>query len=202
MSPTYNTGHGPWKILISNHWESTIKCTNFFFICLFLHVAVSYCNESTRIAIIRARLGAHKLITSALPFLTRIGKERANIRMLYVGGTLRHCYKRILVCNVNLFEFCFPWITFEIWAPRKGENRGLRMSAGATSRGSSTNTPSPLVKAQSLSLQPKYSKLKTGSNSGLAVWGSSSISPLQGSRLCRMTRGWFHFSDRWWWLNI
>ncbi|CAB0019489.1 unnamed protein product [Nesidiocoris tenuis] len=59
--------------------------------------AISYCNESTRIAIIRARLGAHKLITSALPFLTRIGKERANIRMLYVGGTLRHCYKRILL---------------------------------------------------------------------------------------------------------
>ncbi|BES95530.1 Rpp14/Pop5 family [Nesidiocoris tenuis] len=76
-------------------------------------LSVSYCNESTRIAIIRARLGAHKLITSALPFLTRIGKERANIRMLYVGGTLRHCYKRILIHQKMELSKILPTITNE-----------------------------------------------------------------------------------------
>uniref|UniRef100_A0A0A9YE07 Ribonuclease P/MRP protein subunit POP5 n=2 Tax=Lygus hesperus TaxID=30085 RepID=A0A0A9YE07_LYGHE len=60
-------------------------------------LSASYCNELTRIAIIRTRLGAHKLVTSSLPFVTRIGKENVNIRMLYVGGTLRNCYKRILI---------------------------------------------------------------------------------------------------------
>ncbi|XP_050678530.1 ribonuclease P/MRP protein subunit POP5 isoform X1 [Leptidea sinapis] len=51
-----------------------------------------YCNENTRIAIIRCRHGPHKFVTSALPFLTKFGKLDVTLRTLHVGATLKHSF--------------------------------------------------------------------------------------------------------------
>ncbi|KAL1141013.1 hypothetical protein AAG570_000939, partial [Ranatra chinensis] len=56
-----------------------------------------YCNEVTRVAIIRARHGPHQLITSSLPYIVLIGNCAVTLRTLYVGATLQQCYKVILV---------------------------------------------------------------------------------------------------------
>ncbi|CAH2240206.1 ribonuclease P/MRP protein subunit POP5 [Pararge aegeria] len=54
-----------------------------------------YCNENTRIAIIRARHGPHRFVTSSLPFITKIGKLDVRLRTLHTGATLKHCFKFI-----------------------------------------------------------------------------------------------------------
>ncbi|OWR51687.1 ribonuclease P/MRP protein subunit POP5 [Danaus plexippus] len=51
-----------------------------------------YCNENTRIAILKSRHGPHKFVTSALPFVTKIGKLDVNLRTLHVGATLKHSF--------------------------------------------------------------------------------------------------------------
>uniref|UniRef100_A0A224XZ36 Ribonuclease P/MRP protein subunit POP5 n=1 Tax=Panstrongylus lignarius TaxID=156445 RepID=A0A224XZ36_9HEMI len=58
--------------------------------------SASYCNEITQIAIIRVRHGPHKLVTSSIPSITRVGNVQVKINTLYVGGTLHQCYKVIL----------------------------------------------------------------------------------------------------------
>lgn len=54
-----------------------------------------YCNENTRIAILRARHGPHKFVTSSLPFITRIGKLDVILHTIHVGATLKHSFKFI-----------------------------------------------------------------------------------------------------------
>uniref|UniRef100_A0A2A4KBI6 Ribonuclease P/MRP protein subunit POP5 n=1 Tax=Heliothis virescens TaxID=7102 RepID=A0A2A4KBI6_HELVI len=54
-----------------------------------------YCNENTRIAIIRSRHGPHRFVTSTLPFVTKIGKLDVRLNTLHVGATLKHSFKFI-----------------------------------------------------------------------------------------------------------
>ncbi|XP_023934623.1 ribonuclease P/MRP protein subunit POP5 [Bicyclus anynana] len=54
-----------------------------------------YCNENTRIAIIRSRHGPHRFVTSSLPFITKLGKLDVSLRTLHVGATLKHSFKFI-----------------------------------------------------------------------------------------------------------
>ncbi|XP_004930391.1 ribonuclease P/MRP protein subunit POP5 [Bombyx mandarina] len=54
-----------------------------------------YCNESTRIAIIRVRHGPHRFVTSSLPFVKTIGKLNVRLNTLHVGATLKHTFKFI-----------------------------------------------------------------------------------------------------------
>lgn len=54
-----------------------------------------YCNENTRIAILRVRHGPHKFVTSSLPFITRIGKLDVILHTIHVGATLKHSFKFI-----------------------------------------------------------------------------------------------------------
>ncbi|CAH1645904.1 unnamed protein product [Spodoptera littoralis] len=54
-----------------------------------------YCNEHTRIAIIRSRHGPHRFVTSSLPFITKIGNLDVRLNTLHVGATLKHCFKFI-----------------------------------------------------------------------------------------------------------
>ncbi|XP_075969875.1 POP5 ribonuclease P/MRP subunit [Anticarsia gemmatalis] len=51
-----------------------------------------YCNENTRIAIIRARHGPHRFVTSSIPFVTKIGKLDVKLNTLHVGATLKHSF--------------------------------------------------------------------------------------------------------------
>ncbi|KAL0894147.1 hypothetical protein ABMA27_014180 [Loxostege sticticalis] len=54
-----------------------------------------YCNETTRIALIRARHGPHRFVTSSLPFITKIDKLDVRLNTLHVGATLKHSFKFI-----------------------------------------------------------------------------------------------------------
>lgn len=54
-----------------------------------------YCNENTRIAIIRTRHGPHRFVTSSLPFITKIGTLDVRLNTLHVGATLKHSFKFI-----------------------------------------------------------------------------------------------------------
>nr|CAG4642889.1 EOG090X0GYO [Evadne anonyx] len=54
---------------------------------------VKYCNEHTRVAVIRSRHGPHRLVGSSLPFLSKIGKKSVRIHSIYTGGTIVKCFK-------------------------------------------------------------------------------------------------------------
>nr|CAG4645904.1 EOG090X0GYO [Lynceus sp. MCZ IZ 141354] len=51
-----------------------------------------YCNEITRVAIIRARHGPHRLVGSSLNLVTTIGKRPIMLQTLYIGATIVKCY--------------------------------------------------------------------------------------------------------------
>ena len=52
-----------------------------------------YVNADTGLCLVQARHGPHRLVASALPFLTKINDEKVVPRLIYTGATLRHCYK-------------------------------------------------------------------------------------------------------------
>ncbi|XP_037302706.1 ribonuclease P/MRP protein subunit POP5-like [Manduca sexta] len=54
-----------------------------------------YCNEYTRIAILRVRHGPHMFVTSTLPFITKIGTLDVRLNTLHVSATLKHSFKFI-----------------------------------------------------------------------------------------------------------
>lgn len=54
-----------------------------------------YCNENTRIAILRVRHGPHRFVTSSLPFITKLDSLDVRLNTLHVGATLKHSFKFI-----------------------------------------------------------------------------------------------------------
>nr|CAG4642150.1 EOG090X0GYO [Eurycercus lamellatus] len=54
---------------------------------------VKYCNEHTRIAVIRTRHGPHRLVGSSLPFLSSIGKRKVQIHSIHFGATMVKSFK-------------------------------------------------------------------------------------------------------------
>lgn len=56
---------------------------------------VKYCNEYTRIALIRARFGPHRFVQSSIPFITSIDNQQGYINILYVGATIKQAAKFI-----------------------------------------------------------------------------------------------------------
>ncbi|KAM7355557.1 POP5 ribonuclease P/MRP subunit [Cochliomyia hominivorax] len=57
---------------------------------------VKYCNERTKIAIIRCSHYSHKYVTSILPLITMISDTRAKFRTIYIGATIMQCNKFII----------------------------------------------------------------------------------------------------------
>ncbi|KAH8379286.1 hypothetical protein KR009_004033, partial [Drosophila setifemur] len=57
---------------------------------------VKYCNERTKIAIIRCLHRGQRFVSSILPLITLIGDVRAKFRTLYVGATIIQCNKFII----------------------------------------------------------------------------------------------------------
>ncbi|KAF2885318.1 hypothetical protein ILUMI_20850 [Ignelater luminosus] len=55
-----------------------------------------YINEKTRIALIKARHGPHKLVGSCLPCVNVMDNKKVNLTTLYTGATMRHCFKFVL----------------------------------------------------------------------------------------------------------
>lgn len=52
-----------------------------------------YANADTGLCLVQARHGPHRLVASALPFLTKINDEKVVPRVIYTGATVRNCYK-------------------------------------------------------------------------------------------------------------
>ncbi len=61
-----------------------------------------YCNRRTGAAVLCCRHGPHRLLASALPFLTRIRDEDVVPTLVYTGATVRNCYK--VRCQTVLIE--------------------------------------------------------------------------------------------------
>jgi RNase P/RNase MRP subunit POP5 len=59
-----------------------------------------YCNKWTRVAVVRVRHGAHRLVASCLPLLQHVEKQSVIVRTLYIGATLQQCYRFIQVGNL------------------------------------------------------------------------------------------------------
>ncbi|XP_037929628.1 ribonuclease P/MRP protein subunit POP5 isoform X2 [Teleopsis dalmanni] len=57
---------------------------------------IKYCNDSTKIAIIRCAHRSHKYVQSTLPFITMIGDVRAKFCTIYTGATIMQCNKFII----------------------------------------------------------------------------------------------------------
>ncbi|XP_055912780.1 ribonuclease P/MRP protein subunit POP5 [Eupeodes corollae] len=57
---------------------------------------IKYCNDKTKIAIIRCRHKPHRFVASILPLITVIGDYRAKFRTLYTGATIMQCNKFIV----------------------------------------------------------------------------------------------------------
>lgn len=58
-------------------------------------MVVKYYNMDTCLIIIRVRHGPHKLVSSSLPIVTNIDKESVSVNTLYVGATLKQCFKYV-----------------------------------------------------------------------------------------------------------
>nr|CAG4641308.1 EOG090X0GYO [Eulimnadia texana] len=58
-------------------------------------IDAKYCNEHTRMAVLRVRHGPHRLVSSSLPFLKKIGNRTVVLHSLYTGATLNKCFKFI-----------------------------------------------------------------------------------------------------------
>jgi len=56
-------------------------------------LSAKYCNEHTRIAVIRTRHGPHRLVGSSLPFLSKVGKRPVKIHSIYTGATMVKCFR-------------------------------------------------------------------------------------------------------------
>lgn len=66
-----------------------------------------YCNEKTRIAIIRIRHGPHKLVASVLPCVNSVDNKQVTVNSLYTGATLRQCHKFLVNYQQRKFDqFC------------------------------------------------------------------------------------------------
>ncbi|XP_055382670.1 ribonuclease P/MRP protein subunit POP5 [Condylostylus longicornis] len=62
---------------------------------------IKYCNDETRIVIIRCRHGPHRFVTSILPLMLVFGNHRAKFSILYIGATIMQCNKFIIKYQRN-----------------------------------------------------------------------------------------------------
>lgn len=66
-----------------------------------------YCNEKTRIAIVRVRHGPHRLLGSTLPLVNIIEKKNVILTTLYTGATIRQCFRFLMKYQkMKLDELC------------------------------------------------------------------------------------------------
>lgn len=73
-----------------------------------------YCNKRTKIAVIKCRHGPHKLVTSSIPFIKRIESKNVSIHILYIGATIKHCFKFVSNFQQKKFdEYCVTLKTDE-----------------------------------------------------------------------------------------
>ncbi|XP_073842027.1 POP5 ribonuclease P/MRP subunit [Musca autumnalis] len=57
---------------------------------------VKYCNERTKIAILRCSHHSYRFVTSILPLITSVGDVQAKFNTIYTGATIMQCNKFII----------------------------------------------------------------------------------------------------------
>lgn len=76
--------------------------------------STKYCNEHTKVAIIRVRRGPHKFVTSSIPCIKHINKRNVVINTLYVGASIRQCFIFLKNYQQKHFDiFCKTLVTDE-----------------------------------------------------------------------------------------
>ncbi|XP_023703307.1 ribonuclease P/MRP protein subunit POP5 [Cryptotermes secundus] len=84
-------------------------------------LAAKYCNKWTKVAVVRVRHGAHRLVASCLPLLQYVEKQNVIVRTLHTGATLRQCYRFIQHHQRSYLE--------KIWSRLKSEDERNMMEA-------------------------------------------------------------------------
>ncbi|XP_063972818.1 ribonuclease P/MRP protein subunit POP5 [Diachasmimorpha longicaudata] len=51
-----------------------------------------YCNPHTRIALIKCRHGPHNFLINAIPTINDVGGKFVEMKILYVGATMKNCF--------------------------------------------------------------------------------------------------------------
>ncbi|XP_031779613.1 uncharacterized protein LOC100680529 [Nasonia vitripennis] len=54
--------------------------------------SAKYCNAHTRIALIKIRHGPHMFLLKALPKINDVGGNHVNVKIMYIGATMKHCF--------------------------------------------------------------------------------------------------------------
>jgi ribonuclease P/MRP protein subunit POP5 len=71
----------------------------------------AYCNADTHVAVLQVRHGPHRLVASAIPFVSKIADQKVIVTLIYTGGTIRHCYK------VNYLDCCILFVIARVFWP-------------------------------------------------------------------------------------
>lgn len=121
---TVQTLHGDFGVAaISAGFAGRLITTNTSVLFLFVELLFTlthskysyflakYCNEVTRIALIRSRHGPHRILASTLPCVTHVGQKPATLRTIFTGATLKHCFLFLQVC-ILLQNITFPGLLF------------------------------------------------------------------------------------------
>ncbi|KAK0174747.1 hypothetical protein PV327_010481 [Microctonus hyperodae] len=69
--------------------------------------SATYCNEHTKIALIRGRHGPHKFLMKAIPAINDIAGKFVSVEILYVGATMKHCF--IFIRNHQIKKIESVW---------------------------------------------------------------------------------------------
>ncbi|OXU27777.1 hypothetical protein TSAR_013665 [Trichomalopsis sarcophagae] len=67
------------------------RIKHFHLICK-TYVLAKYCNAHTRIALIKIRHGPHMFLLKALPKINDVGGNHVNVKIMYIGATMKHCF--------------------------------------------------------------------------------------------------------------
>ncbi|XP_078034711.1 POP5 ribonuclease P/MRP subunit [Augochlora pura] len=85
--------------------------------------SAKYCNEHTRIALVKTRHGPHKFLLKAIPLINDIAGRLVSVKILYVGATLKHCFLFIKRHQQKKLERV--WSTLKTDAQRKNMEDAL-----------------------------------------------------------------------------
>ncbi|XP_033328117.2 POP5 ribonuclease P/MRP subunit isoform X1 [Megalopta genalis] len=85
--------------------------------------SAKYCNEHTRIALVKTRHGPHKFLLKAIPLINDIASRLVRVKILYVGATLKHCFLYIKRHQQRKLERV--WNTLKTDAERRNMENAL-----------------------------------------------------------------------------
>lgn len=80
-----------------------------------------YCNEDTKMAIIKTRHGPHKFVLHAVPLINDISNQHVKTNILYIGATMKHCFLFIRKHQEKKLE--------QMWSTLRRENERKEMEA-------------------------------------------------------------------------